>query len=385
MPTHHTLVQEHQSIVNTRDFGSARTEATLQEALAAIGTIAPVTLLLHADDSGADWTVQSPVTFPANMTVYIPAAVTVGGNGNLTVQGRLLAMNRQWYVGMGTVVIANNALDLSGARVQALEIGNNLRKTQIISVILNAVAGATPLRAPGVIPQGALLESVIKTVLAPFGTGSGLTGVAIGDTCDGAANPNPTRWGDNLAVTAGSLSDARSWLTSVGAVARAGSADLIVTPRGGSYTEVGSLRLDCTYTTFGLGTDAGAAPYNRILKGQSSVINNTPGTYAFETALCNVPVNPATGDLLQAAAFANVAASVSGLTMRIRDSNPTTGFVLLTQHMGAPTFEFPFFLIEQAIITTGGNRIYYLTLEADDHNTHTFNSGILSFLQFGPL
>lgn len=385
MPTHHTIVQEHLSVINTRDVGSARNEATLQGAINLAGGTAFRTILLHEDESGGNWTLGGDITIPSNIMLFVPAGVTVGGTANLTLNGPLMAFRRNWWVGSGALIVPQVPLDVSGTRVQHLEFGNNIRNTHCLAVTLNAVAGSAPLVATGIIPQGARLESVIVTVLTSFGTGSGLTGLAIGDTCDGSAFLNNNRWADPVGLTAGTTTDGRHFTTTWGSIARTSAANLVVTPRGGNFTNVGSVRLDCTYTQFGQSSGAGTIPAYKVLKGAVSAVLNVPTAYGVETAMASVPLQVNAGDFLVVSAYAGLIAPSIAVTMRVREGSPTTGPLVLTASLGAATFDISIAQTQHANASVTGTRTYFLTMQTADNTTRTCNGAVLGILQYVPL
>jgi hypothetical protein len=119
MPAKHTLMREDVSLVSSRIYGAARTAGTITTALAAIGGARAVLLLCDEDDGV--WTLNSNVVVPSNVNLLIPTHVTVGGSGNLTLNGRLFAERDDWYVGTGVLTISTLKSQMSGLLLEALE------------------------------------------------------------------------------------------------------------------------------------------------------------------------------------------------------------------------------------------------------------------------
>jgi hypothetical protein len=111
----HMMAQEHQAMVDCIRYGTARTQATIAAALAAIG--ATPTLLSLTFTGDGIWTVTSNLTIPSNVTLHIPPGVTVNrATGvTLTVQGVIIAASNSWESGPGTTVRNLSALtEISG-------------------------------------------------------------------------------------------------------------------------------------------------------------------------------------------------------------------------------------------------------------------------------
>lgn len=100
----HMLAQEHMGIVDALRYGTARTAATIAAALSAIGSTTTILVLTNTGDGV--WTLASNLTIPANVTLWIPAGVTVsrGAGVILTVSGPLVSFQPNWEVGPGVTL-----------------------------------------------------------------------------------------------------------------------------------------------------------------------------------------------------------------------------------------------------------------------------------------
>jgi hypothetical protein len=89
MPTNPMLSAGHMGIVDAMKYGATRDYSTLAAALAAIGSEDAI-LLLPKEGDGI-WTINTAVTIPANVTLWIPPGVMWAGTGHLTMNGKLVA------------------------------------------------------------------------------------------------------------------------------------------------------------------------------------------------------------------------------------------------------------------------------------------------------
>jgi hypothetical protein len=156
----HMLAQEHQGIVDCIRYGTARTQATIAAALAAIG--ATPTLLSLTFTGDGIWTVTSNLTIPANVTLHIPPGVTVNraSGVTLTIQGVVIAAGTAWETGPGTTVRTPSALtEVSGVL------------TRNLSVVTGNVSGN------GIFVSGAQGAGAIKRVRIFTDQGNGGVGI----------------------------------------------------------------------------------------------------------------------------------------------------------------------------------------------------------------
>jgi hypothetical protein len=100
----HMLAQEHMGYVDALRYGTARTEATLAAALSGIGA-SFATLVLTMTGDGV-WTLNSNVSVPGNITLWIPAGVTVHRAAGVTlfVSGQIVSWSSPWETGPGATV-----------------------------------------------------------------------------------------------------------------------------------------------------------------------------------------------------------------------------------------------------------------------------------------
>jgi hypothetical protein len=119
----HMLAQEHASIYDCIRAGTARTQATIAAAIAAIGA-APTLLTLTFTGDGV-WSIASNLTIPSNVTLHIPPGVTVNraSGVTLTIQGVVIAAGTAWETGPGVTVRNTSALtEVSGVLTRNLSV-----------------------------------------------------------------------------------------------------------------------------------------------------------------------------------------------------------------------------------------------------------------------
>ena len=98
----HMVAQEHLSMVEALRYGTARNQATITAALAAIGST-PARLVLTNTGDGI-WTITSNTTMPSNVILEIPMGVTVNVATGITLGvGLVIAHQNTWKTGPGTV------------------------------------------------------------------------------------------------------------------------------------------------------------------------------------------------------------------------------------------------------------------------------------------
>jgi Chaperone of endosialidase len=119
----HMLAQEHAGIYDCIRSGTARTQATIAAAIAAIGATPTLLTLTFAGDGV--WSIASNLTIPANVTLHIPPGVTVNraSGVTLTIQGVVIASGTAWETGPGTTVRTSSALtEVSGVLTRNLSV-----------------------------------------------------------------------------------------------------------------------------------------------------------------------------------------------------------------------------------------------------------------------
>lgn len=97
-----TLLEEDVGYVNTLQYGSSLTAATLSSAISGIGSSSRKLFM-----STGTWTIGSSVVVPSNITLWIPRGtfVTFSGGATLTINGGLQADHDDWYAGAGSIVM----------------------------------------------------------------------------------------------------------------------------------------------------------------------------------------------------------------------------------------------------------------------------------------
>lgn len=107
-----TLTREHLALVNPLEYGASCSTATLNAALAAIGSNRRRLLITATDRAkvACTWAITSNVTVPANVILDIPqgSAVSVSASFTLTLTARPLVDRGVWYT--GTVVVLEPSL-----------------------------------------------------------------------------------------------------------------------------------------------------------------------------------------------------------------------------------------------------------------------------------
>jgi Chaperone of endosialidase len=143
MPMPYMLAQEHMSYVDAVRYGTARNQATLVAALAAIGSTR-ASLVLTMSGDGV-WTLTSSLTIPSNVLLWIPQGVSVfrSSGVTLTLQGPIVAWGGPWETGPGATV--------KSAVSSPVEI-NNLRST--VQTMTNAGVGTAFQYLGGTDPAG---------------------------------------------------------------------------------------------------------------------------------------------------------------------------------------------------------------------------------------
>jgi hypothetical protein len=179
----HMVAQEHMGYVDAIRYGTARTDATIAAALAAIGSTLATLVLTFAGDG--IWVIGTNTTIPTNVTLWIPPGVKVSRSGGvtLTVNGPLISWSPNWETGPGATV---------RGLAQWIET-NRLNARQLL--ITNDSADAIVVR--GAIATGAAVRIFVEQ-------GGGNAGISISRT-DSA---NASTW-QFLNGAGGSLATAR--------------------------------------------------------------------------------------------------------------------------------------------------------------------------------
>jgi hypothetical protein len=98
----HMLAQQHLAKYDAIRSGTARNQATITAALAAIGST-PTILILTMSGDGI-WTLTSNLSIPSNVTLEIPLGVTINvPTGVSLAVGLVIAWNNTWKTGPGTL------------------------------------------------------------------------------------------------------------------------------------------------------------------------------------------------------------------------------------------------------------------------------------------
>ncbi len=119
----HHVAQQHLALYDCIRSGAARTQATIEAALATIGATPTVLVLTHTDDGV--WTLDDDLTIPANVILQIPPGVTVfrPNAKTLTIQGVVIAAAMGWETGTGVTVRNASALtEISGVLARNISI-----------------------------------------------------------------------------------------------------------------------------------------------------------------------------------------------------------------------------------------------------------------------
>jgi hypothetical protein len=138
------VAQEHMSYVDAIRYGTARTEATIQAATAAIGS-AKTTLVLTFAGDGV-WVIGNNTVIATTTTLKIPAGVTVSVSGGITftVNGPILADQAGWKTGPGTLARGLTvATELSYLQASRVLVTND---TTDAIVVRGAIATAAAVR-----------------------------------------------------------------------------------------------------------------------------------------------------------------------------------------------------------------------------------------------
>jgi hypothetical protein len=228
------VAQQHMGYVDALRYGTARTQATIAAALAAIGA-APATLVWTLTGDGI-WTLASNITTPSNVTNLIPAGVTVGGTGNLTMNGPLIASSPSWYVGSGTVT-------------RSITPG-----PEITNLVSNQISVRTTLAGQGLVVENST-SAAAKRVKLLIDNGAGNVGISLSQVDNQTsaswqimvplggglvfARPGATyiaQINDNGLAIGGSITPS-SWLLQV---AGDGTTNSAAKPTGGSWSNSAS-------------------------------------------------------------------------------------------------------------------------------------------------
>lgn len=231
----HMLAQEHQAIVDCIRYGTARNQATIAAALAAIGAT-PTLLSLTFTGDGV-WTVTSNLTIPGNVTLHIPPGVTVNraSGVTLTLQGVVMAASNAWESGPGSTVRNLSAL------------------TEISGIAAGQFIATAPSAGAGIAVQSSAAAGA-RRVRIFTDQGSGCPGISIG-----LVDNDAQQTFQMYANTAGNLTWARPGSSWMMCLASTGlgigpnfspsslfylqlSGDFAAKPNGGSWTNPVSSR-----------------------------------------------------------------------------------------------------------------------------------------------
>ena len=106
-----------------------------------------------------------------------------------------------------------------------------------------AVAGNEPLKAAGIFPAGTEPLALTARLLTNFGVSAGLTALAIGDEFEGY-----DVWAPTMGITTpATINVGQRRLQKV--LANASARDVIISPLGGNFDNVGSVRITAHYFT----------------------------------------------------------------------------------------------------------------------------------------
>ena len=147
----HTLMREHMSMVNARQFSPDRTDVTIEMALDAIG--ADFVELLLTDDQDGVWQIDNDVTIPANVNLHIPLGVTLVGPGNVTILGGIDTLRWPVHLGPGVIIMSSTALHPFFGFLEADSIKARVGEFDYMRVNTYMTVGAPCADAPGPIPD----------------------------------------------------------------------------------------------------------------------------------------------------------------------------------------------------------------------------------------
>jgi hypothetical protein len=153
----HMRAQEHESVVDAILYGTARTQATIEAAIAGIG--ADFTRLILTCTGDGVWTLSSNLTIPSQIFLEIPPGTSVfrPTGVTLTLNGGVISYQSNWETGPGTTVrTVAHSIELPALRTNQLN-------------VVQPTAGAGINLISGVSGNN-------KQVLASLDTGSGNTG-----------------------------------------------------------------------------------------------------------------------------------------------------------------------------------------------------------------
>jgi len=146
----------------------------------------------------------------------------------------------EFYVSEGSYDLTFTKVDYTFQAQNNVLIGRPVFTRTSVSV--PSVNAATQLQALSIIPAGARVVGVYRTITTAFGATGGLTGMALGD------GTIEDRWGMALPLTVGDKSDATDFREgSTPVYASATSVVITAQPGGATFDATGALLLEVEY------------------------------------------------------------------------------------------------------------------------------------------
>jgi len=123
------VAQQHLRLYDALRDHTVRNAATLQAAITAIGST-PTVLVWTFDGDGV-WTIDTNLTFPSNITHWVPPGVvaSVAAGITLTIQGEVFAFYADWLQGSGTSTLTSapsHVIGMTGLALRQLIMPRNV-------------------------------------------------------------------------------------------------------------------------------------------------------------------------------------------------------------------------------------------------------------------